>query len=64
LVLSPNFDCSDYSGPITVAGNVTVHGHGAVCDAAQEGRFFVVDSGAQLALDAMTLKNGYSDVSH
>jgi hypothetical protein len=65
LVLSPNFDCSDYSSQITIStGNVTVLGDGTICDAAQGGRFFYVSRGAQLNLDAMTLKNGLaSDVS-
>ena len=65
VTLAAGFNC-DYNGAITVTGNVTVHGYGAVCDAAQGGRFFYVNSGAQLALDAMALKNGYSSthVSH
>ena len=64
VTLAAGFNC-DYNGEITVTGNVTVHGYGAVCDAAQGGRFFRVNSGAQLALDAMALKNGYSsNVSH
>jgi hypothetical protein len=63
FVLGPNFDCSDYSGEIAIStGNVTVLGDGTIiCDAAQGGRFFVVSSGAQLNLDAMTLKNGLGD---
>jgi hypothetical protein len=62
FVLSPNFDCSDYSGEITIStGNVTVLGDGTICDAAQGGRFFSVSYGAQLNLDAMTLKNGAGD---
>jgi hypothetical protein len=64
FVLSPNFDCSDYSysGEITIStGNVTVLGDGTICDAAQGGRFFSVGSGAQLNLDAMTLKNGAAE---
>ena len=60
-MLSPNFDCSDYSGQITIStGNVTVLGDGTICDAAQGGRFFSVSGGAQLNLDAMTLKNGFN----
>ena len=66
VTLATGFNC-DYNGQlngatsrgqITVAGHVTVHGYGAVCDAALGGPFFQVNSGAQLALDAMTLKNG------
>jgi hypothetical protein len=64
FALATGFNCG-YNGEITVTGNVTVRGYGAVCDAAQGGRFFSVNSGAQLALDAMTLKNGRTDyVSH
>ena len=64
VTLAAGFNCG-YNGEITVTGNVTVRGYGAVCDAAQGGRFFSVNSGAQLALDAMALKNGYSsNVSH
>jgi dihydrodipicolinate synthase/N-acetylneuraminate lyase len=59
VTLAAGFNCG-YNGQITVTGNVTVHGYGAICDAAQAGRFFWVNSGAQLALDAMALKNGYS----
>ena len=73
VTLAAGFNCgyngnplaAGFNGPITVAGNVTVHGYGAVCGAAQGGQFFLVNSGAQLALDAMALKNGYSvGVSH
>jgi hypothetical protein len=43
--------------------NVTIHGNGAVLDAAQKrgvhrGRFFNVDSGGTLALDHLTLQHG------
>jgi hypothetical protein len=63
FVLSPNFNCSDYSGEITIStGKVTVIGDSTIiCDAAQGGRFFSVVSGAQLNLNAMTLKNGFGD---
>jgi hypothetical protein len=65
VTLATGFECGYNNGQITVAGNVTVHGYGAVCDAAQGGRFFLVNSGAQLALDAMALKNGrWNSVSH
>jgi hypothetical protein len=60
VTLATGFNCS-YSSQITVAGNVTVHGYGAVCDAAQGGMFFHVNPGAKFALDAMTLKNGKGD---
>ena len=39
--------------------NVTIHGNGAVLDAAQQGQFFNVNSGATLALDHLTLRNGF-----
>ena len=68
VTLAAGFNCGyngEINGEITVTGNVTVRGYGAVCDAAQGGRFFSVNSGAQLALDAMALKNGYASyVSH
>jgi hypothetical protein len=60
VTLATGFNCI-YNGQITIAGNVTVHGNGAICDAAEVGRFFSVSSGARLALDAMTLKNGRVD---
>jgi hypothetical protein len=41
--------------------NVTIHGNGAVLDAAQQGQFFNVNSGATLALDHLTLRNGLSE---
>jgi hypothetical protein len=60
VTLATGFNCV-YNSQITIAGNVTVHGNGAICDAVQAGRFFSVSSGARLALDAMTLKNGKVD---
>ena len=53
MTLAPDFTCG-YDSQITVpAGtNVTIHGNGAVLDAAKKGRFFTVPSGAALALDA------------
>jgi hypothetical protein len=58
--LDVDFDCSDYASeiPIRAGTNVTIHGNGAVLDAAQQGRFFNVDSGATLALDHLTLQHG------
>ena len=55
-----DFDCSDYDQMITITGNVTVQGNHAVCDAKGDGSFFLVKSGASLALFLMTLKNGYA----
>jgi hypothetical protein len=55
-----DFDGSDYASeiPIRAGTNVTIHGNGAVLDAAQKGRFFNVGSGATLALDQLTLQHG------
>ena len=57
---SADFNCSDYDQMITITGNVTVQGNHAVCDAKGNGSFFLVKSGASLALFSMTLKNGYA----
>jgi hypothetical protein len=68
FMLSTNFDCSDRSSEITIStGNVTVFGSGTICADGNwrfRGSFFSVLSGAQLTLDAMTLKNGYGHGSH
>jgi hypothetical protein len=52
MTLAPDFTC-DYDSQIAVSAgtNVTIHGNGAVLDAAQKrgvhrGRFFNVDSGS------------------
>jgi hypothetical protein len=60
FALDADFDCSDYDSeiPIPVGTNVTIHGNGAVLDAAQKGRFFNVYSGGTLALDHMSLQHG------
>ena len=59
MTLAPNFTC-DYESeiPIPTGTNVTIHGNGAVLDAAQQGRFFNVSYGATLALDHLTLQHG------
>jgi hypothetical protein len=64
FALDVDFDCSDYDSeiPIPTGTNVTVHGNGAVLDAAQNGRFFSVYSGGTLALNHLTLQRG--SVSH
>jgi len=63
VTLATGFNCV-YNGQITIAGDVTVHGNGAICDSsAQAGRFFAVNSGARLALDAMTLRNGKAEIN-
>ena len=61
IMLGSAFDC-DYDSQIAIpAGtNVTIHGNGAVLDAAKKGRFFTVPSGAALALDHMVLQNGFT----
>ena len=56
--LTADFDCNYTNSAITIAGDVSVRGNGAICDGKQGGGFFNVKSGARLALDAMTLKNG------
>ena len=65
FALDVDFDCSDYVDfgeiPIPTGTNVTIHGNGAVLDAAQQGQFFNVNSGATLALDHLTLRNGLSE---
>ena len=62
FALDVDFDCSDYVDfgeiPIPTGTNVTIHGNGAVLDAAQKGRFFTVSSGGTLALDHLTLQHG------
>jgi hypothetical protein len=61
FALDVDSDCSDYDSeiPIPTGTNVTIHGNGAVLDAAQKGgRFFNVGSGAALALDHLTLQHG------
>ena len=58
ITLAVGFNCSYSNSSITIVGDVTVRGNGAICDAKQGGRFFIVTPGARLALDAMTLKNG------
>ena len=62
MTLGPGFTC-DYDSQITVSAstNVTIHGNGAVLDAAKQGRFFTVPSGAALALDHVVLQNGFVD---
>ena len=62
MTLAPGFTC-DYDSQITVSAstNVTIHGNGAVLDAAKQGRFFEVPSGAALALDHVVLQNGFAD---
>jgi hypothetical protein len=59
MTLAPGFTC-DYDSQIAVSAgtNVTIHGNGAVLDAAKQGRFFNVPSGAALALDHLVLQNG------
>jgi hypothetical protein len=54
------FDCSDYDFEIRIptGTNVTIHGNGAVLDAARKGRFFNVNSGGTLVLDHLTLQHG------
>ncbi len=60
MTLAPDFTCG-YDSQITVSAstNVTIHGNGAVLDAAKKGRFFTVPSGAALALDHVVLQNGF-----
>ena len=62
IMLGSAFDC-DYDSQIAIpAGtNVTIHGNGAVLDAAKKGRFFTVSSGAALALYHLVLQNGFVD---
>ena len=62
MTLAPDFTCG-YDSQITVSAgtNVTIHGNGAVLDAAKQGRFFTVPSGAALALDHVVLQNGFAD---
>ena len=62
MTLAPGFTC-DYDSQITVSAstNVTIHGNGAVLDAAKQGRFFTVPSGAALALDHVVFQNGFAD---
>jgi hypothetical protein len=61
MTLAPGFTC-DYDSQIDVpAGtNVTIHGNGAVLDAAKNGRFFNVQSYATLALDHLVLQNAHA----
>jgi predicted outer membrane repeat protein len=58
IALDAAFDCGDYGSQITIpAGvNVTIHGNGAVLDAAQKGRFFLVNG--NLVLNHLVLRNG------
>jgi hypothetical protein len=58
ITLATDFNCNYTNSSITIVGDVTVRGNGAICDGKQGGGFFTVASGARLALDAMTLKNG------
>jgi hypothetical protein len=60
FALDVDFDCSGYDSAITIptGTNVTIHGNGAVLDAAQQGRFFNVGYGTTLALDHLTLQRG------
>jgi hypothetical protein len=59
VTLTADFNCSDYAAEIVVAGNVTVLGNGAVCDARLRGRFFNLASGTSaLTLDSITLRHG------
>ena len=62
MTLAPGFTC-DYDSQITFSAgtNVTIHGNGAVLDAAKKGRFFTVASGAALALDHVVFQNGFVD---
>ena len=61
MTLAPDFTCG-YDSQITVSAgtNVTIHGNGAVLDAAKKGRFFTVPSGAALALYHLVLQNGFA----
>ena len=58
MTLAPDFGC-DYGSEIIISTgtNVTIHGNGAVPDASQKGRFFMVPSGATLALDHLVLQH-------
>ena len=62
MTLAPDFTCG-YDSQITVSAGmnvtVTIHGNGAVLDAAKQGRFFTVAYGAALALDHLVLQNGF-----
>lgn len=55
-----SFNCSDYDSQIVIGNgvDVTILGNGAVLDAARNGRFFQVNSGASLSLSSLTLQNG------
>jgi hypothetical protein len=58
LTFAANFNCN-YDSQISISsGDVTIHGGNATCDANLQGRFYTINSGASLALNAMTLKNG------
>jgi hypothetical protein len=63
ITLDAGFDCN-YDSEITIlhGTNITIHGNGAVLDAAHKGRFFNVKSGAALALDHLVLRRGFADV--
>ena len=62
IMLGSAFDCNyDSQIAIPAGTNVTIHGNGAVLDAAKKGRFFTVPPGAALALDHLVLQNGFVD---
>jgi hypothetical protein len=58
LTFAANFNCNYDSQIFISSGDVTIHGGNATCDARLLGRFYEISSGASLALNAMTLKNG------
>jgi hypothetical protein len=59
ITLTTNFYC-DYSSEIKIGGKVAIYARGAICDAAGEGRFFLVVEGGSLMLESMVLNNGGS----
>jgi hypothetical protein len=62
IMLGSAFDCNyDSQIAIPAGTNVTIHGNGAVLDAAKKGRFFTVPSGAALALHHLVFQNGFVD---
>jgi hypothetical protein len=64
MTLAPGFTCNyDSQIDVPTGTNVTIHGSGAVLDAAKQGRFFNVGYGATLALDHLVLQNGLVDDS-
>jgi len=58
------FSCSGtiiFSSELTITGNVTINGGETIIfDGDDTTRFFVVNSGASLTLDGLTLQNGFS----